>query len=88
MIGRADRLLIAPDQVTVVDFKTDAAPPATPAGVPRAYLAQLGAYARALSGVYPGRRIVAALLWTAAPRLMPLESGRMEDALEAALAAS
>ena len=57
-------------------------PPAAPAGVPRPYLAQLGAYARAAAAAYPGREVVAHVLWTAGPALMTLPG----DAIAAALA--
>ena len=43
-----------------------------PANVPPAYLAQLALYRALLRQVYPDRVIRAALLWTAAPRLMAI----------------
>lgn len=52
-----------------MDFKSDAAPPASAAETPAGYLAQLAAYRAALAGIYPGRKITAHILWTAAPRL-------------------
>ena len=54
MIGRADRLVVRAETVTVVDFKTDAAPPGRAEDVPPAYLAQLGAYRAALAACSPG----------------------------------
>ncbi len=70
--GAVDRLVVAPDRVLAVDFKSNAVLPATPAEVPEAYLRQLGAYAHALAAIYPGRRIETAILWTRGPVLMPL----------------
>jgi ATP-dependent helicase/nuclease subunit A len=83
MLGRIDRLVIGADRVLVVDFKTDAQVPGTAAEAPGAYLAQLGAYAAALAQVWPDRRIEAAILWTRAPRLMPVDLALLDRALAA-----
>ncbi len=85
--GRIDRLLIAPDRVAILDFKTDAAPPPGSESAPPPYLAQLAAYRAALAGLYPGRRIEAWLLWTAAPRLDRLPEAALDAALAAGLGA-
>jgi ATP-dependent helicase/nuclease subunit A len=88
MIGRIDRLVVAPDRVRVIDFKTDRAPPARAEDAPAGYLAQIAAYAEALGSVFPGREIEAALLWTAVPRLVALPQGLLAEALAAAREAS
>ena len=88
MIGRVDRLVITPETVRVIDFKTDAAPPATPEEVAPAYRAQLGAYRAALGAVFPGREITAALVWTAAPRMMALPGAMLDRDLDDAVRAS
>lgn len=80
--GTIDRLVVGPDRVLAVDFKSNATLPATAQEVPEGILRQMGAYALALSALYPGRRIDTAILWTAAPRLMPLP----HDLVSAALA--
>lgn len=71
--GRVDRLVIAADAVTVVDFKTDRV---VPAAIPPAYRDQLALYAALLAEAFPGRRVTAAIVWTAAARLdlVPLGS--------------
>ncbi|MEX2630809.1 MAG: double-strand break repair helicase AddA [Tistlia sp.] len=74
--GRIDRLCVTPEQVLVLDFKTQRPAPADPDGVPAAYLAQLAAYRLLLRRIYPGRPVGCALLWTDGPRLM-----RLPDAL-------
>jgi len=79
--GRIDRLVVEPDRVLVVDFKSDAAPPATPAGVPEAYLAQLGLYALFAGQLFPGRAVDAAILWTSLESLMILPPGRLRQAV-------
>jgi len=79
--GRIDRLIVAPDRVLAVDFKSNAVIPGTPEEVPEGLLRQMGAYAAALSQVFPGRRAETALLWTAAPRLMLLPAPLTSAAL-------
>lgn len=70
--GTADRLLITPDTVTVVDFKTARRPPTGLDDMPDATLRQMGAYAAALAEIYPGRTISAAVLYTQTPLLVPI----------------
>ena len=76
--GSVDRLLVAADRVRIVDFKTTRRPPATLEDVPEAVLRQMAAYAAALSQIYPGRPIDAAILYTAAPRLIPVPPALLE----------
>ena len=82
IVGRIDRLCIDGDEVAFVDFKSDAAAP-SPDAPPPAYVAQLAAYRAALSRIYPGKTIVAEILWTAAPRLDRIESSLLDKALAA-----
>ncbi|MDR6292615.1 ATP-dependent helicase/nuclease subunit A [Inquilinus ginsengisoli] len=70
--GQIDRLVVGPESVLVVDYKTNRPPPASVDAVPRAYLVQMAAYRAALRLVYPGRSVRCALLWTEGPRLMEL----------------
>jgi len=70
--GTIDRLIVERDCVRIVDFKTSRRPPATLDEVPRAILRQMAAYAAALEVTFPGRAIEAALVYTAAPRLIEL----------------
>ena len=69
LVGQIDRLVITPDEVLVVDLKSNRQPPADVAGAPVGYLAQLAAYRALLVQLYPGRRVRAGLLWTEVPRL-------------------
>jgi ATP-dependent helicase/nuclease subunit A len=82
MIGSVDRLVIGPDHVLAVDFKTNQIVPRSAAEVPEGILRQMGAYAAALAQIYPGRRIETAMLWTKDALLMPLDP----DIVSAALA--
>jgi ATP-dependent helicase/nuclease subunit A len=79
--GAIDRLIVGPDRVLAVDYKTNALVPATPEAVPEGFLRQMGAYAAALAQVYPGRQIETAIIWTAAPVLMPLPAALVAAAL-------
>ncbi|MDX2289261.1 MAG: double-strand break repair helicase AddA [Hyphomicrobiaceae bacterium] len=67
--GSIDRLVDTGDAVLILDYKTNRVAPATVADTPEAYLLQLAAYRLALAEIYPGRRIRAALLWTAGPHI-------------------
>jgi ATP-dependent helicase/nuclease subunit A len=70
--GTIDRLVIAPDRVRIVDFKTARRPPAGLEAMPLATLRQMAAYVAALEAAYPGRTVEAAVLYTAAPRLIAI----------------
>jgi ATP-dependent helicase/nuclease subunit A len=67
--GQIDRLAVTDDAILIVDYKTTRQPPASMEAAPVAYLRQLAAYSLLLRQIYPGRDIVAALLWTQGPRL-------------------
>jgi ATP-dependent helicase/nuclease subunit A len=61
--GVIDRLVVGPDTVLIVDYKSGQRPPA---GLPpdHPYALQLAAYARLLAALHPGKEITAGLLWT------------------------
>ena len=81
MWGFIDRLLIAPDTVLAVDFKSNRVVPPSADQVPEGVLRQMAAYAHLLRAVYPGRRVEIALLWTATGQLMRLDAASLEAAL-------
>jgi len=68
--GRIDRLVVLPDRVLVVDFKTNRPSPSRIEDADPAYLRQMALYAAVLSEVFPGRSVEAALVWTDGPKLM------------------
>jgi ATP-dependent helicase/nuclease subunit A len=70
--GQIDRLVVLDDQVLVVDYKSNRPPPREVSGVPLIYLRQLAAYRALLAGVYPGRTVRCALLWTDGPLWMEI----------------
>ncbi|MCT2558231.1 double-strand break repair helicase AddA [Tsuneonella sp. YG55] len=70
--GTADRLLVEPRRVTVIDFKSTRRPPAAISDVPDSTLQQMSAYAAALAAIYPGREVRAAILYTQTPLLIAI----------------
>ncbi|MFC6688917.1 double-strand break repair helicase AddA [Jhaorihella thermophila] len=82
--GVIDRLIVAPDRVRVVDFKTNAVVPERPEDCPEGLLRQMGAYATALEQIYPGRAVETAILWTRTAALMPLPHDLVTRAVERA----
>jgi ATP-dependent helicase/nuclease subunit A len=70
--GRIDRLVIAPDRVLAVDFKSNRVVPETPEAIPDGFLRQLGAYGSALTQIWPDRAIETAIIWTRTASLMPV----------------
>ena len=70
--GKVDRLLIAPDAVTLVDFKTGRRVPESADAVDVYHLRQMAAYVAALEAIFPGRTVTAALLFTEGPTLIEL----------------
>ncbi|MCB2080110.1 MAG: PD-(D/E)XK nuclease family protein, partial [Novosphingobium sp.] len=70
--GTIDRLLVTPERIRIVDYKTARRPPAQIEDVPVSILRQMAAYAAALEQAYPGRAIDAAVLYTATPQLIAI----------------
>jgi ATP-dependent helicase/nuclease subunit A len=73
--GVIDRLVIGPDRVLAVDFKTNRVAPDRAEDIPEGILRQLGAYEVALAGMFEGREIDTAVLWTRTAKLMELPAG-------------
>lgn len=70
--GRIDRLLVTPEEVSVIDYKTNRPPPDSVEAIAPAYINQMAAYRALLGEVYPGRKITCILAWTHNARLMVL----------------
>lgn len=67
--GRIDRLLVTPDTLTIIDYKTSRLPPAHGEDIPVAYIRQMEGYATALKSIYPQHHIRKFLLWTTGPKM-------------------
>lgn len=80
--GQLDRLVVLPDRILIVDFKTNRAAPSQIGDVAKAYLYQLAAYRMAVQRIYPDLPVEAALLWTAEARLMPVPGEVLDQSEE------
>ncbi|MDQ2065196.1 double-strand break repair helicase AddA [Xinfangfangia sp. CPCC 101601] len=80
--GSIDRMVIGPERLLVVDYKSNQQVPQSALDVPEGYLRQLGAYAHAAEALYPGRRIEVAILWTESQSLMAIDRDIVRLALE------
>jgi ATP-dependent helicase/nuclease subunit A len=80
--GIIDRLIVQPDRILIVDFKSNALTPDTPDDVPSGILRQMGAYADAVSQIYPDHEIQTAILWTQTATLMNLPHVLVSEALQ------
>jgi len=72
--GQVDRLVVLPDVVMIVDYKTSRIPPDRAEDTPVQYLRQMAAYRAVLQGIYPSREVRCALVWTRLARVMLLPS--------------
>jgi ATP-dependent helicase/nuclease subunit A len=79
--GQIDRLALTPDQILIVDYKTNHAPPATVAEAPVAYVRQLALYRAVLARLYPLLPIRAALLWTETAEMMEIPAPALDAQL-------
>jgi ATP-dependent helicase/nuclease subunit A len=79
--GRIDRLVVTPERVLVVDYKTNRPAPDRIEDADPAYVAQMATYVAVLARLYPDRPVEAALVWTDGPKLMPVPQGMMDEAL-------
>jgi ATP-dependent helicase/nuclease subunit A len=76
--GQIDRLCVQEDTVWILDYKSNRPPPIDEANVSEIYVRQMAAYRSLVRNLYPGKRIVCALLWTDGPRLMRLSDARLD----------
>lgn len=81
LLGSIDRLVVSPDRILAVDFKSNRRVPASPDQVPEGILRQMGAYQHMLESLYPGRPLTLAILWTETGALMPLSPDMLRAAL-------
>ncbi|MEM1373457.1 MAG: double-strand break repair helicase AddA [Pseudomonadota bacterium] len=82
--GTIDRLIVTDDRVLAVDFKSNRIGARTPEEVPEGILRQMGAYAAALSQIYPDKTVETAILWTNGGQLLHLPHRTVMDALQRA----
>jgi ATP-dependent helicase/nuclease subunit A len=80
--GIIDALVITPDTVLAVDFKSNTVVPDTPDACPDGLLRQMGAYAHALALIYPDRKVQTAFVWTRTATLMHLPHDLLTKAVK------
>ncbi|MRX49837.1 double-strand break repair helicase AddA [Paracoccus sp. S-4012] len=78
--GTVDRLVVGPDRILAIDYKSNAEVPARPEDTPEGILRQMAAYRAALAAIWPGRRVETAILWTRTRVLMPLPDAALDAA--------
>ena len=78
--GRIDRLAVTDERVLIVDYKTNRPAPEAVADAPHDYVMQLALYRSVLRRLYPGKPVVAAILWTDRPALMEIPSDLLDAA--------
>ena len=76
--GQIDRIVVTDERVLIVDYKTIRPPPQSEDEVAPVYLQQLASYRAALARIYPDRPVACAILWTEAPRLMPISAALLD----------
>ncbi len=79
--GQIDRLVVTQNEVLIVDFKTNHAPPKAATEAPQAYVRQLALYRAVLSRLYPQHGVRAALLWTETADLMEISASALDAEL-------
>lgn len=85
--GQIDRLVVTENEVLIVDFKTNHAPPSRPEEAPRGYVRQLALYREVLGKLYPQLPVRAALLWTETAELMEISAPALEAELASIISA-
>ncbi|MEP1767235.1 MAG: double-strand break repair helicase AddA [Sulfitobacter sp.] len=81
LFGVIDRLIVSDTHVLAVDFKSNRTVPDKPDDCPEGLLRQMGAYAHALTAIYPHHTIETAIIWTHTATLMPLPHEHVTMAL-------
>jgi ATP-dependent helicase/nuclease subunit A len=79
--GQIDRLAVTADAVLFADFKTSARPPRDYAPLMPGYLTQMALYRDLLSGIYPGKRLRAFMVWTAGSKVREIDEADFRAAL-------
>jgi ATP-dependent helicase/nuclease subunit A len=80
--GQIDRLVIRPEEIIIIDFKSDQHPPQTADLIDSRYCQQLLIYKQLLQQIYPHHKIFCQILWIRAKSLMsiPEESEEIRHA--------
>ncbi|AXC48907.1 double-strand break repair helicase AddA [Paracoccus suum] len=85
--GKVDRLIVGPDRIVVIDYKSNVVVPDAAEATPPGILRQMAAYRAALRLIWPDRPVEAAVLWTRARLLVRLDDALLDRAMTGAVAA-
>jgi ATP-dependent helicase/nuclease subunit A len=85
--GLVDRLAELADRVLIADYKTNREPPESAADIPALYLGQMAAYRAVLRGVFPGKAVRCALIWTRGARADWLDDAVLDAHMPKAMGA-
>jgi ATP-dependent helicase/nuclease subunit A len=80
--GRVDRLVITPERVLVVDYKSNRPSPDRIEDADDAYILQMAVYVALLRAIFPGRTVEGAIVWSDGPKLMAVPEALIEARLE------
>jgi ATP-dependent helicase/nuclease subunit A len=80
--GQVDRLAVTAEAVLIADYKTNRPAPRALVEAPQEYVTQLALYRAVLAGLYGGRPVRAALVWTDGPDLMEIPAAALDAALD------
>ncbi|MHA3914376.1 double-strand break repair helicase AddA [Halovulum sp. GXIMD14793] len=80
--GQIDRLIVGPDDIWAIDFKSNRTVPQDPNDIPDGLIGQMALYHAALSDIWPDRSIRTGLIWTAEIRFMEIEQKIVNTWLE------
>ncbi|MBI3701315.1 MAG: double-strand break repair helicase AddA [Afipia sp.] len=83
--GQIDRLAVTNDDVFIVDYKTNHAPPSSVADAPQAYVRKLALYRDVLRRLYPDKSIRCALLWTETAAMMEIPTTALDAELQSVI---
>jgi len=82
--GVIDRLIVTPEAVHLLDYKSNAVVPSDAEEIPLGIVRQMAAYRAALAQIYPGRSIRCTVFWTATGCAMPLGDAQLDAAIRSA----
>ncbi len=80
--GQIDRLVVTPDEILIVDYKTNHAPPVSAADAPTPYVRQLALYRDVLTRLFPGKPVRCLLLWTETASIMEIPASALDAELQ------
>jgi len=84
--GRVDRIAVFPNEVLLLDFKSDRIVPSS-LDFDHPYVKQLSLYSEVLKNAYPDRLIKAAVLWTQSSKLEWISAALLQKSFDQAIAA-